>query len=255
MGGNAFLIRGKLAEASLHPEPIERTLMDRIMGRQRFYKPEVMDLGGGRRMIELPADKYRVLAEDFRHYLRKRVSQPWPATRVFLDYLRGGVLSVFVRGEQNPEVSSPEYYIQITFSGCAGTAEVSAELGTHWAETYYAESHERIKEEYLNHFGFAPDDAGMAETFPRQFLPLGKLGYAMYVGGGPGSTDPEWEGSRLFELDAGLSDSFYERGELSALRELDTRYGPLMADGKCRCQLCMPELDPSSLGDLPFSDA
>ncbi len=254
MGGNAFLIRGKLAEARLQPEPIQRTLMDRIMGRQRFHKPEVTDLGGGIRMIDLPADKYRVLAADFQQFLQERLPEPWPATKVFLDYLRADVLSIYVRGEQNPEVSSPEYYIQITFSGCAGMAEVSAELGTHWAEIYYRESHERLKDEYLNHFGFAPDDEKMAETQAGQFLPLGKLGYGMFVGGRLEGADAEWEGSRLFELDSSVSDTFYERGELPALRELDTLYGPLMADGKCRCQLCMPELDPSSLGELPFSD-
>jgi len=226
--------------------------MDRVMGRQRFHKPEVMDLGGGRRMIDLPADKYQVLAKDFQQFLRNRMPKPWPATRAFLAYLRSRVLSIYVRGEQNPEVSSPEYYIQITFSGCAGLAEISSELGTHWAEIYYRESHERLKDEYLNHFGFAPDDVKMTETQERQFLPLGSLGYGMYVGGQVENPDLEWEGSRLFELDASISDDFYERGDLSALRELDTRFGPLMADGKCRCQLCMPELDLSSLGELPF---
>ncbi|MFH1112873.1 MAG: hypothetical protein V1792_03040 [Pseudomonadota bacterium] len=254
MGGNAFLIWGKLAEASLRPEPVERTLMDRIMGRQRFHKPEVMDLGRGRRIIDLPADKYRILAEDFTQFLKNRMPKPWPATKAFMDYLRIGVLSVHVRGEQRPEVSSPEYYIQIGFSGCAGLAEVSSELGTHWAEIYYRESHERLKDEYLNHFGFVPDDVRMAETQQRQFLPLGRLGYALFVGGQQSNPDPEWEGSRLFELDGSVSDTFYERGELSALRELDVRFGPLMLDGKCRCQLCMPELDLSSLGEPLFDD-
>ncbi len=253
MGGNAFLIWGKLAEASLQPEPIERTLMDRIMGRQRFNKPAVMDLGGGRRMIDLPADKYQVLAEDFQQFLRNRMPEPWPATQAFMDYLRIGVMSIYVRGEQSPEVSAPEYYIQISFSGCAGMGEVSSELGAHWAEIYYRESHERLKNEYLNHYGFVPDDVKMAETFERQFLPVGRLGYALYVGGHVENPDLEWEGSRLFELDASISDSFFERGELSALRALDS-YGLLMADGKCRCQLCMPDLELASLGELPFSD-
>jgi hypothetical protein len=252
MGGTAFLIWGKLSEPRLKPIPVERTFLDRIMGRQRFEKPNVTNLGDGRRIIDFPATKYQVLADDFREFLTNRISDPWPATQAFLNYLKDDVLSIYVRGEQNPELSAPDYYIQITFSGCAGMAEISAELGSHWAAIYYRETHERIKDRHLNHFGFVPDDARMGTVHKPQFLPLGRLGYAMYSGGDPAETDTEWEGSRLFEMDASVTDTFFEQGDLSTLSDLDNRFGPLMKDGKCRCQLCMPGLDPSSLGELPF---
>ena len=87
MGGNAFLIWGMLADHQLQPAPIKRTFMDRIMGRQRFHKPSVMDFGGGRKMIDFPADKYRILAADFRAFLHERMPDPWPETRAFFDYL------------------------------------------------------------------------------------------------------------------------------------------------------------------------
>ena len=162
MGGTAFLIWGKLSEARLQPTPLERTLLDRIMGRQRFDKPNVTNVGGGRRVIDFPATKYQVLADDFRAFLERKIPVPWPATEEFMNYLEDGALSIYVRGEQAPELSAPDYYIQITFSGCAGMAEVSAELGSHWAEIYYRDTHENIKDQYLNHFGFVPDDARMA---------------------------------------------------------------------------------------------
>jgi hypothetical protein len=247
MGGCAFLIRGMLAEHSLRPEPVERTLVDRIMGRQRFEKPTVIDAGGGRKVVDLPAHKYQVLREDFRTFLHTRIPDPWPATRAFLAYLESDVVSVYLRGEQGPDRTEPEYYIQMTFSGCAGTAETSAELGCHWAEIYYREDRERIQNAYLNHLGFVPDDSKIDSAPKVAFVPVGELGYARYVGDRSEWADAEWEGSRLFDLDASVVDSFYVRGTLSTLRELDERLGPLMADGACRCQLCMPDFQPLSI--------
>lgn len=249
MGGNAFLIWGMLAEHQLQPAPIQRTFMDRIMGRQRFQKPSVMDLGGGRKMIDFPADKYRILASDFRAFLRERMPDPWLETQAFFDYLTDDAISIYVRGEQSPERTAPEYYIQVTFSGCAGLAETSAELGSHWAHIYYRESHERLKSEYLNHWGFVPDDARIDSQPQAAFLPVGRLGYAVYVGKDPMNADPEWEGSQLFELNSSIVDAFFEQGKLSKLRQLDDLFGEMMSDGKCRCQLCMPGLDRSLLGE------
>lgn len=246
MGGTAFLIRGMLAEHRLEPRPIKRTLMDRIVGRQRFEKPKVIDLGGGRRYMDFPAGGYQILATDFREYLSRRITDPWPATRAVLRYMNDKVMSVHLRGEQAHDRTAPEFYVQLSFSGCAGTAEISAEVASHWAEIYYREEHERLKKDYLYHLGFAPDDSKIQSSHV-QFLPVGELGYARYMGENAGETDPSWEGSRQFELDAASVDAFYERGSLSLLRDLDTRFGPVMADGECRCQLCMPGFDHTEL--------
>lgn len=249
MGGSAFMIPGMLAEYRLEPTPIERTLADRILGRQRFRKPNVVDLGGGRRYIDFPAEQYQTLAKDFRDFLRRRIAAPWLSTQVFFDYLKDQVMSVYLRGEQGPERTVPDFHLQLTFSGCAGLAETSAELGTHWAWIYYTQENERIKEEHLYHLGFAPDDSKI-ETYPGRFFPVGRLGYALHVGAGRGEIDPTWEGSREFELDSAIVDQLYQQGQLSLLRGLDARFGPVMADGKCRCQLCMPEFDASDLNEF-----
>lgn len=109
MGGSAFLIHGMLAEHRLEPTPIKRTLLDRIAGRQRFQKPAVVDLGGGRRFIDFPAQAYQVLSKDFREFLHRSIPQPWPATKAFFDYLTDDVISVYLRGEQSPERTAPSF--------------------------------------------------------------------------------------------------------------------------------------------------
>lgn len=245
MGGQACLIWGHMAEEAIKPLPAKRSWLDKILGRQRFREKEVMELPNGTRLIEVPVGDLELLGEDFAQFLARRISQPWAATQAFLDYLSMDVVSIQVRGEHDPETPGPDWYVQITFSGCAGLAEVSAELGGHWAETWFREECDRISQRFLLPFGFVPGDIRpMPGTNPR-FLPLGQAGYALYVG--EGDADPEWEGPKRFELDASATEALALDGHLSSLQILDERFGPLMADGKCRCQLCMPDFHSDEL--------
>lgn len=250
MGGTAFLIWGKPADLNLEPTPIKPTFMDRVLGRQRFHKPQVTEGPFGSKMIDAPADRFRVLVGEFLDFLRRRISNPWASSKVVLDYFGYGTISVYFRGEQTPDRSDPSWYVQLSFSGCAGTAEISAELAAHWTGIWYREDRDRIVDRFLAPLGFMVDEARTDAETQSVFVPVGELGYGLYTGGSGLEPDPEWPGSRLFELDAGLTESLMKPEDLSALRGLDRHYGPLMTDGRCRCQLCMPEFTPPSLSEL-----
>lgn len=250
MGGTAFLIWGKVADLRLEPTPIKRTFMDRLLGRRRFDKPQVMELPDGVRVIDAPADRFGVLQGEFQDFLRRRVPNPWPASKAVLNYFRDVGTSLYFRGEQAPDRSDPEWYIQLTFTGCAGTAEVTAELAAHWAGIWFREDRERIVDTFLAPLGFMVDLPKTEVDTHSVFVPVGDLGYGLYVGGSGFEPDPECPGSRLFELDAGLTEMLLEPEEHSALRELDRIYEPITSDGRCRCQLCMPEFEPPSLAEL-----
>jgi hypothetical protein len=242
MGGTAFLIPGKLAEHHWQPTPEKRSFLDRVTGRRGFTKPRVTELGPGTRLIELPPGPLVGLEADFRGFLARRLVEPWEASQLVLDYLDDGVVTVFLRGEQSPERTEPHYYVQVTFSGCAGMAEVCAEVAWHWAALWYQDGYERLADRFFEPFGFVPSYPEAQGLLANPFLPLGRLGYGMYVGGLPGTPDEEAP-SRLFELDAWMMESLDATEDLSIIRQLDTRFGPLMADARCRCQLCLPEFE------------
>jgi hypothetical protein len=252
MGGTAFLIWGEISENRLQPVPIKRSILDRILGRTRHQEPKITDFGPGAKLFDLPCGELDRLPGDFMNFLKERLPEPCEASKAFFDYASPAVMSVFVRGEQNREKPQPDWYVQFMFSGCAGTAEISAELGSHWAEIWYRECRQRITQEYLDPFGFFPDDDRIDQGPPRTFLPVGRLGHGMYVGNQTSDLDPECPGSKFFEFDAYLMETFIPESELGKLAELDADYASLMSDKRCRCRLCMPDFDPSSLTGLPF---
>ena len=247
VGGQAHLIWGNIDEERLKPVPARRSFLDKLLGKPRFQQRCESELPDGTRLIELPAGDLERLPEDFARFLEQCIPAPWLATETFFDYLAEDIISIYLRGEHAPEKPSPDWYIQITFSGCAGLAEVSAELGSHWSEIWFKENRDRIFERYLEPFGFLPaENQAMPEKRPL-FLPVGRLGYAMHVG--EVEIDPEWPGSRLFELDAACTEAFELDGTLSRFQALDDKFGPVMSDGKCRCQLCMPDFDTSDMDE------
>lgn len=250
MGGTALLIWGKVADLRLEPTPIARTFMDRVLGRQRFRKPHITEGSDGSRVIDAPADRFLVLQKEFLEFLRKRLSHPWASSKAVLDYFRDDVISLYFRGEQSPGRSDPTWYIQLTFSGCAGTAEVTSEVAAHWAAIWFRDDHERIVDQFLAPLGFMVDESKTTAETQSAFVPAGELGYGLYVGGSSFEPDTEWPGSVQFELDAGITEMLLEPEDLSGLRVLDRVYGPLMSDGRCRCQLCSPDFRALSLAEL-----
>lgn len=251
MGGCAFLIWGQVDEKLLAPVQLKRTLWDRLLRRSGVKGPKIIELPNGSRLIELSADGLEGMKKDFRAFLAERIPRPWPSTKVFLDYLDMDIVTVHVRGEQE-QGGAAKWYVQFAFSGCAGTAEVSAELGTHWAQAWYSQRREAIERNHLQPFGFVPDELQTDLQTRRSFLPVGDLGYALYVG--KGHTDSElFQPEHSFELDDAMGDMAVRSGEsadqypLLVLKGLEERFSTLMSDSACRCQLCMPDFDPSSV--------
>jgi hypothetical protein len=222
--------------------------MDRILGRQRYVSLAESDPGAAYGFVDVPPGPLAALMQDFREFLDATITQPWDASRATLDYLDDRVMSLYLRGERGPETLEIQWYIQLTFSGCAGMAEVSAELAAHWAGIWYERCAAAIRAQSLEAFGFVPDEqVGVDQN---RFVPVGALGYALYVGDRSWTPDEEHRGSRLFELDGASLDLLSERQALAKSRHLDEQCGPAMEDGRCRCQLCMPEYQPLPIGVL-----
>lgn len=68
-------------------------------------------------------------------------------------YLAMDVVTINVRGERSgDEVSS--WYVQMTFSACAGMADTSAEVAAHWAEIWYRRAGDELASNHFRPFGF-----------------------------------------------------------------------------------------------------
>ena len=230
MGGSAAIIQGTVAESALQPRPAPASILDRIFGRKRMLGP--VESGG---MIELPAQDFRPLAAEFGAFLRRAMPAPWEATGIFMEYLAIPALEVHVRGAR----AQPSWTLEFSFSGCAGMAEVSAELGAHWVEKWFEREAPRIQAELLGPRGFtaAPVDRGWVPVF----VPFEGMGYGRRY---DQPQDPEVEGSRIFEFDYSLIETLELQEERGSLRALDEKFASAGADGKCRCQLCSPSFVP-----------
>src|SRR5688500_5439911 len=136
MAASALLIYGTASEALLQPRPAPRSLLDRLLGRTPTIAPAWFEINRDRRIIDLPCVELQALGGSFRDHVASRFHPKSKATSSVLDYLGIGVTQVLVRGDASGS-NPPEWYVQVTFSGCAGMAEVSAELAAHWAELWY----------------------------------------------------------------------------------------------------------------------
>ena len=234
MGGYAAIISGTVAEHALKPRRAPASILDRILGRKRMLAP--VEQGG---LIELPAEDFRPLAAAFGLFLRRSMPSPWEATRMFLEYLAIPALEVHVRGARAAPGAEPSWTLEFSFAGCAGMAEVSAELGAHWVEKWFEKEGARIQAELLRGPGFEAEPVRDAAS--PVFVPFEGLGYGKRFDEAP---DPEYEGSRIFEFDYSLTEMLEQQDELDSLRALDAKFGSVGADGKCRCQLCSPTFVP-----------
>ncbi len=242
MGGNAYIISGEMV-AYLLPDPNQPTpppskapLWKRLFGTVAgsAMGPRVVHLPNGDQHFEIPAgDLEAGLIRDFRGWIVGRLAEPSKGSKVVLEYLAEIEPSVFVRGLQRAGKLRPKFYVQLGFSGCAGEAETSAAVATHWAGFWYAEEHDRIVADHLVPFGFTPDPCESAKAEPTLFLPAGDFGYLNYAP--PQCRHPQMP---AFEMDNCLFEAFEGNDVLERLDDAFTRY---MTDGRCRCQLCDPE--------------
>ena len=148
MGGSALLIHGIPSDDLLTPRAAPRSLGDRLFGRHPVAGPTETPIGRDRAMLEIPAGALRPLADHYRAFVKGAFEDPWPSTKNVLDYLAMDVITTYLRGERTGD-GAAQWYFQLTFSACAGMADVSAEVATHWAETWYRASADELSSKVL----------------------------------------------------------------------------------------------------------
>ena len=90
--------------------------------------------------------------------------------------------------------------------------------------------------EILAPYGFTPRPDQTFDDVER-FLPVEELGYLRWV------PDQERdEGGIVFEVDYAVEDGLEDTP--ARLAEASARHAALMADGRCRCQICDPGFAP-----------
>lgn len=253
MGGSALLIYGTVSDELLQPRTAPRSMLGRLFGWSATSTPQWRPLGRQRRMMELPADGVKALAREFLAHVTARFAPPWTATASVIDYLALDVTTVYLRGDQEGE-STPEWYVQLAFSGCAGTAEVSSELATHWAERWYEAERDHIASAILRPNGFEPSGRVLSIAASTMFVPMGTAGYAAFSPAGREvDDDAALVESRYFDIDAAALETLDEDALPNAMRQLDEQLPPLLPDRGCCCQWCSPTLDVDALDRVvPF---
>lgn len=263
MGGCAFIVTGQVET-------------DRLIDYQKTNIDPKAEKKHGRKLCTEAADKDFFTADigalesrlikDFIQYLKANFINPWPATEVMMSYLDNEMLSVYLRRDR---CNSPNYiwYFQFTASGCAGLAEASAIVASHWFEHWYRDNQARLEKELFNAVGFTADRAVYDEK-PPDCIPMGEFGYGLYTAETgiylsahdnnevekEGFDDDNYDDDEQilvpchFDVDGGF---FIEGANLFANREniekVDAVVVANFQPGICYCQLCQPDFQPPKL--------
>src|SRR5437870_2824846 len=123
MGGAAHIIEGEILAERLNTVPFKRTLLDKILMRQGHASCRRVDVGE-HELTDIPCSELEPLKSKFRAFLEEHIPKPSSATQAFLDYLDLEVMTIYVRKEQSRRGGGERSYIQFSFSGCAGMAEI-----------------------------------------------------------------------------------------------------------------------------------
>jgi len=247
VGGSAFLIHGTPSADLLTPRAASRSVTDRLLGRHPVAGPTETPVGRDHIMLELRAGPLRPLADHFRGFVTGAFDAPWPSTKNMLDYLAMDVVNTYLRGDRRAD-SEARWYFQLTFSACAGMADVSAEVATHWAEIWYRTAADELASRYFLPFGFTPQRADATGPLKR-FVPLGGLGYGL-IRDDAEASDPEAGESRYCEIDYSARETFGDADLAREWRELDEALRDVRAAGACLCQFCAPAQDLSRFDEL-----
>jgi hypothetical protein len=240
MGGTALLIYGTLSPDRLRARPLQRTWLDRLMGRTREKGPRVVTFGRDRELIEVEAAELAPLIARFRAFLAREIPTPHEASTQIFEYLdMDRIPSLYLRGERE-QGGEPEWYVQLGFSGCSGMAEVSAAVAEHWAAAWASRELPELEREVLAPFGFSARPGQRFEN-PGRFLPVEELGYLGWLA----EADRDEDGA-AFEVDYAVEEAI--EGTPARVAEAGARYAGLMGDGGCRCQLCAPDVQPLAIG-------
>ena len=239
MGGSAYLIFGSLGKSHLEPQPIKRNIIDKLLGRQRYRSPREYK-AGNISIIDLVPGDLTLLKKDFIAFLHQKLPQPWKSTNNIFNYLDLDVTEILLRAEKNIDTGTNSCYVQLSFSGCAGMGEVSANVATHWASVWFKANRDVLEQEHFKPFGFIPKEPGPNDGPEPIFVPLSEGGYAQYY------PEPQLKfiGDQKmhfhFDVDAATLESENDNG-LSLMTQTENSFTSIMASGKCRCQFCSPE--------------
>ena len=247
MGGCAFLIHGSLI-AGVAPSASDRpSLFGRLFGKSTRTHVAVASVPA-QATQEIPVgDLGKKLRNSFRKFFKNRFREPWAATKTIFSYIDMSH-NTYVRADGANNGQLPKWYVQINFSGCSGMAEVSAELASHWASIWFAEQRDEIIRASLAPFGFEANSEKDKWIEDLRFLPIGNLGYAQFLS--PAKVAELKNQASRFEIDCSIRETFSESDLESFLGDLDSKYATLFNDGKCRCQLCSPDLDEEQIARL-----
>lgn len=235
MGGNAILIDGDV-NLALVTRP---GFFGRLLGRKPVEASDLREP-----FADLPAKSFQFISEEFTDFLSASLSPAWPSTKAIMEYLKVGT-SVYLRGELE-DVGDRTWYLQLGFSGGAGTVQTSSDVAAHWAALWVPKRAESLWRR-LTEAGFTPRGLRADCIEQAVFLPIGDFGYASYhatrMFADPNAPD-------YFDIDGAAQDALGDDGErlLAALTE---RRQSLVPDERCHCQMCDPRFDFELLRGLP----
>lgn len=240
------MIYGKLAQERQAPQANDASWLKKLLG-----KGAAKGAASSGSVMEVPIGSLgKDLRRSYRDFLGRRIAQPWDATKTVLEYIDMSH-NTYVRADNRQQETDGEWYVQFMFSGCSGLAETSAELASHWASIWFAEEGADISEKFLKPFGFIPSGKADEWAAKSKFLPIGKLGYARFEGSETGGLNDEVDSA--FEVDPAIYESIPEEQAEELLVQLNDKFSQLFEDGRCRCQLCSPEMDPNQVS-RPLAD-
>jgi hypothetical protein len=232
MGGQALMVGGELSPHRLEPSPPAPapSLLHRLFRRALSPPPsvQVTSDGQGTRHFEVPpAELGAALPAAFKRWLGAVIGAPSEATAHALEYIDLVGPTVQVRGHQPAGSPAPSWYLQVSFSGCAGEAEVSARLGRHWAERWFKAKGDETASQILVPWGFRPEPLEPAVS-ATVFVEVPDVGYVECI-----PVERQVRGAGPFEVDAAAREAVTPE----ALRQAFDRLSRV-AITACECQVC-----------------
>lgn len=239
MGGSAILLFGEMDLSVLERKDANPSFFQKLFGRKQSAAPTAMKINDQLTHLEIKKHSLNGLKEDFKKFIKQSVPRPHFASEMFFDYMRMNIMTLYLRGNQTPEKT--DWYVQFSFSGCAGMAETSAEIGAHWVEIWLNRERAAVSD-FLEKNGFTISDRQDAPSGYR-FLPFEKYGYCRILDQEEIYEADDADGSKYLSFDQGTLEALSEN-ELSQMKALDDQYREYIGDNKCRCQLCEPDFAP-----------
>lgn len=238
MGGYCFIIDGTFSEDKLKPQPVKKNLIDKLLHRQRFTSIKKTALGKENVLYELPLNNLKNFPKDFLSFIKTNIPEPSEATSIFIDYLSIDIFSIYIRGEGEENSSDINWYIQCSFSGCAGMAQTCSELASHWVELWYLKNSAELYAKYFAPIHFSPQSI-RPEDPPFCFIPVETLGYARLINDLEADNEDQ-TGSRYLQFDESTIEAMDDK-ELEHLSKLDPFIEDKFLHSTCHCQLCDPQ--------------